>query len=95
MTCSNPTPPVYARYGAPMGRHTGPRHLEVSAGPVHLRSVRINGGGYDAGGAYWGVGQPLWYAQDQDGNSQFFRARDREAAKAQLAADWPGIWFFR
>lgn len=91
----NPTPEVSSRYGAPMGRYTGPDYLEVLAGPWHLQRVRINSGGYDAGGAYWGLGTPLWFVQDQDGNSKFFRARDRDTAKAKLAADWPGARFFR
>ena len=84
MPCANPTPPVATRYGAPMGRHTGPDYLEISAGPIYLRRVPLNGGGYDTGGAYWGIGAPLFYAEDQDGNSRFFRARNRDAAKAEI-----------
>lgn len=92
---ANPTPPVNARYGAPMGRYTGPGYLETCAGPLYLRRVRINSGGYDSGGAYWGLGPPLWCVEDQDGNSQFFRAASRETAKTKIAADWPGAKFYR
>ena len=92
---TNPAPTVPSRYGAPMGRYTGPHYLETQAGPLYLRRIRINSGGYDSGGAYWGLGAPLWYVQDQDGNSQFFRARDRYAAKLKLLADWPDARFFR
>lgn len=91
----NPTPKVNCRYGAPMGRYTGPDFLDVDAGKIHLRRIRINSGGYDAGGAYWGLGAPLWYAEDQDGNSRFFRARDRAAAKELILSNFPGATFFR
>lgn len=87
--------PVFARYGAPMGRHTGPDYLEVDAGQITLQRVPINSGGYDRGGAYWGLGPPLWYAEDQNGNSQFFRARDRGSAKAKIRDKFPGARFFR
>ena len=91
----NPTPPVNCRYGAPMGRYTGPNYLETAAGPLHLQRVRLDRGGYDSGGAYWGLGQPLFHVMDQDGNSQFLRAFDRDAAKSKLRADWPDARFFR
>ena len=91
----NPTPTVNCQYGAPMGRFTGPNYLEVDAGPLYLRRVRIDSGGYDSGGAYWGLGQPLYYCQDQDGNSQFLRAHSRDAAKRAILADWEGARFYR
>lgn len=86
---------VSSRYGAPMGRHTGPDYLETTAGKLQLERIRINGGGYDAGGAYWGLGQPLWRVMDQDGNHKFFRASDRAAAKASVVADYPDAKFYR
>jgi len=95
MPCPNPTPNVNCRYGAPMGRHTGANYLATEAGRLHLRRIPLNSGGYDSGGAYWGLGAPLWFAADQDGNSQFLRARSREAAKAAILADWPDARFFR
>lgn len=95
MTQNNPTPPVPCRYGAPMGRHTGPDYLEISAGPLYLRRIRLNSGGYDSGGAYWGLGLHLYWVADQDGNSRFFRASDRDSAKAKILAGWPGATFYR
>lgn len=95
MPCSNPTPDVSSKYGAPMGRHTGPNYLETSAGKLYLRRVPINSGGYDRGGAYWGSGQPLFYVEDVDGNSQFLRAASRADAKRKIAADWPDATFHR
>lgn len=87
--------PVSGAYGAPMGRHTGPDFLDVDAGPLYLRRVRLNAGGYDAGGAYWGLGAPLWECLDQDGNGRIFRARDRAAAKASILDDFPEAKFYR
>ena len=87
--------PVSGTYGAPMGRYTGPDFLDVDAGKIYLQRVPINSGGYDAGGAYWGLGAPLWEAQDQDGNGRIFRARDRDAAKALIRDDFPGARFYR
>lgn len=95
MTAINPTPDVSSRYGAPMGRYTGPNYLEVNAAPWHLQRIRLDSGGYDSGGAYWGHGQPLYFVQDQDGNSQFMRAADRSDAKRKLTDKWPGCRFFR
>ena len=42
---ANPTPEVSSRYGAPMGRYTGPNYLETSAGPLYLRRVPNEGAG--------------------------------------------------
>ena len=92
---TNPTPTVNSRHGAPMGRFTGPDYLETAAGRIHLQRVPINAGGYDRGGAYWGLGAPLWYARDQDGNSRFFRARTRLAAKEKIRSEYPDARFFR
>ena len=92
---TNPTPPVSCKYGAPMGRHTGPHYLETCAGRLRLVRIPLNSGGYDSGGAYWGLGPPLWYAEDLDGNSQFFRASTRESAKAYIRSKFPDARFYR
>lgn len=95
MAAPNPTPDVNCQYGAPLGRHTGPDYLETCAGPLYLRLIRLDRGGYDAGGAYWGLGQPLFHVEDQDGNSQFLRAASREDAKARIVEKWEGARFYR
>ncbi len=87
--------PVSTTYGAPMGRHTGPDYLETEAGPIYLRRVRLDAGGYDQGGAYWGHGIPLWEAMDQDGNGRIFRAYSREGAKALIRKTYPDARFYR
>lgn len=76
----NPTPPVSCKYGAPMGRHAGPANAQGKSQRYNLVRVPLDSGGYDRGGAYWGVGAPLWYATN-DERSEYFRARTRDAAK--------------
>lgn len=89
----NPTPAVNCRYGAPMGR---PSRNQDCAGKVSLRRVPINSGGYDPGGAYWGIGQPLWWAGDESGGLDiFFRASTRAAAKAHVREQWADAKFYR
>ncbi len=46
---------AYSQYGASMGRPS-----EALEGKVKLFQVRLDSGGYDNGGAYWGPGEPLW-----------------------------------
>lgn len=49
---------------------------------VALRKVRLNNGGYDGSGQYWGVGQPLYYYESEDGEQYgYFRAVSRGIAK--------------
>ena len=67
-----------------------------SVNKIYLQRVRINSDGYDSGGTYWGVGQPLYLARSEDGQiHHHFRAANRDAAKQKLCADIPRAWFFR
>lgn len=75
---------VSSKYGAPMGRRSD---IDLY-GKVRLARVRLDSGGYDNGGAYWGHGEPLWRALDTEGNEQFLRAVSREAAKKSLLNDF-------
>jgi hypothetical protein len=62
---------------------------------LYLRRVRIDSGGYDSGGAYWGLGAPLFAWENVDGDrSGYLRAANREAAKAALREQWDDIRFF-
>ena len=89
----NPVPPVSCKYGAPMGRRSTNQDC---VGKVNLRRVPINSGGYDAGGAYWGLGAPLYWAGDESGALDvFFRARSRDAAKLHVLEMWPEAKFYR
>ena len=43
--------------------------------------VKLNSGGYDLHGRYYGGGGPLWSVCNEDGACEQFRARDLTAAK--------------
>ena len=77
-------PNVNSKYGAPMGRS---RCGLVPSGKVRLFRVRINSGGYDDGGAYWGHGLPLYCATDDLGFMKFTRAYDRLDAAKKLGLE--------
>lgn len=92
-------PKVDCSRGAPMGRADwndgAPRDLPRK---FYLRRIRLDSGGYDNGGAYWGHGAPLWYAETEsvDGEAiMYFRAPDRDAAKVAVLRRYPGARFFR
>jgi hypothetical protein len=71
---------VSSAFGAPMGRRSN--NLD-STGKVRVFRVPLNSGGYDSGGAYWGIGGRLYCAEDESGNQTFTRAKSRRAA-----AEW-------
>ena len=85
--------PVHSPYGAPMGRR-GSTDLDTSA-PLALHRVPVNSQGYDSGGAYWGVGAPLYEVIDQDGEGFFVRAANRADAKALVRNQYPDARFVR
>jgi hypothetical protein len=76
---------VSSKYGAPMGRRS-----VTLTGRVHLHRVRLDSGGYDQGGAYWGIGDPLYCAWNDEGEN-YIRASDRGQAKIKLR----GCTFYR
>lgn len=68
-------------YGAQIGR------LEYNGVPknkIRVFRVVINMGGYDDGGAYWGIGKPLFCATDGADFRQFVRADTRLRAVVEL-----------
>ena len=91
---------VWGAHGARMGR--------AGVGPIdpdnhtkwYLQRVRINSGGYDSGGAYWGAGTPVFWAiqsnpaDGEDAEELFFRAKNRVAAKEHLLEINPNSKFF-
>lgn len=94
----DPTPNVNCRYGAPMGRrsHDGGYTVNENAAPMHLVKIRIDSGGYDSGGAYWGIGDPVFYFEAHVTDIRgYVRARDRTAAKAEVRSIHPAAKFFR
>lgn len=103
----NPTPPVNARYGAPLGRTSHNsytdkqgRTFEITATenakPFRLVRCPLDGGGYDRGGAYWGLGEPLYYYEGPltDING-FVRGATRAKAKDAVRSLHPKARFFR
>lgn len=95
--------------GAPMGRLHRPNWTTEGFDPatftgrLYLRRVRLNGGGYDDGGAYWGHGAPLYWAHGEDDNPGpedggvdiWCRAQDREHAKDKVRERLPLARFYR
>lgn len=69
--------------GAPMGRVAAGCESPDKAARIYASRVRINGGGYDSGGAYWGLGKPLYYVE-QGGRETWIRAADRASAIQQF-----------
>ena len=84
---------AYSQYGASMGRPDHIAEAETVA-KIHLERVRLNSGGYDPGGAYWGHGAPLYVAWC-DGQEMFFRARDRREAKEIARGVFKNAKFYR
>lgn len=67
----------------------------------HLARIRLDRGGYDPGGAYWGHSGELYEAWDDHGEAYMtFRVYPqwgggREAAKAQVRLTYPNARFYR
>jgi len=66
----------------------------------YLYKVRLNQGGYDSTGKYFGTGMPLYYFEPVDenpshGNSGYLRAYDREQAKNKIATSIPDATFYK
>jgi hypothetical protein len=71
------------KYGAPMGRAND--HI---SGKCKLQKCpMVDGGAYDNGGAYWGIGTTLWVCQDSEGGFFFVRAKSRNEAKKLIQED--------
>jgi hypothetical protein len=63
---------------------------------LYLSRVAIDSGGYDEGGAYWGLGQPLYWYRNAEGTIDgFLRAPWRGGAKAKLLELYPAATFYR
>jgi len=78
MKISDIITPVNCKYGAPMGRNSvGKYPTTITSGnncrivkknqtKVYRKRVRLDSGGYDSGGAYWGLGAPLYVEFTKD-----------------------------
>jgi len=67
---------VSSRYGAPMGRR---ECRDIKPVFKSVSCVRINHGGYDSGGAYWGIGKPLYMLTQDDSEFRVFLRADSRA----------------
>jgi len=80
--------------GAALGRSNVVGKYDESK--LTLRRVRLNSGGYDPNGTYYGFGEPLYWCADGAGEIDFvLRAADRKAAKKQVRVYCPGARFLR
>lgn len=82
---------VSSKYGAPIGRR---KYKPSGAQKVYLNRVYLNSGGYDSGGAYFGLGKPLYIAHN-DETEVYTRADNRADAKRALLALYPQLSFYR
>lgn len=83
-----PLATVGGRYGAPVGRAGD----DLAGQRAALVPVPLDPGGYDAGGAYWGHGAPLWRAVALDGGGQAFaRAETRQDAARIMETEHEGV----
>ena len=74
--------PGFDHRGASMGRA---EDFPSSPCRAYVQRVRLGSGGYDSGGAYWGLPDDLWCGFDWEGTMRLFvRAQSRQEAKAQI-----------
>lgn len=84
--------PVNCRCGSPMG---SANVQGDSTEKLYLQRIRLDSGGYDPSGTYWGSGQPLYCAFGEDGTESYYRAWSREEAKQKVLKDNPSARFYR
>lgn len=79
-----------------MGRRSN--YPENHNAPIKLRLVRLRMVDlcYDQGGAYWGMGTPLYWAHGESEDADIFlRAQNRESAKELIREKLPNARFYR
>mgnify|MGYP001415217157 CR=1 FL=1 len=71
------TPPANCERGAPMGRTSNDireiMQAQRDGERVYCRRVYLDAQGYDRGGAYWGLGKPLYMAYTKSGLRHYHR----------------------
>jgi len=78
------------RRGAAMGRASVTDAPKDYDGKIGLRRVYLNTGGYDSNGTYFGHGDPLFWAANEDGDIDFMlRAYNRDKARELVLAKFP------
>jgi hypothetical protein len=60
------------------------------AGKLSVRKMRLDYGGYDCNGTYFGLGPPLYWVSSKDNGVDFMlRASDRRAARDEVLEKYP------
>lgn len=84
--------------GAPMGRRE--TYCADREAPLvfEIRQVILDDDGYDTGGAYWGIGTPLWrvWGEDEDGemaHEQYLRSQSRAEVVRYMTCHHPAATF--
>jgi hypothetical protein len=99
-------PKAYDQYGADMGRDSvlpSDRNISIK---LRLFKLQLDSGGYDEGGAYWGIPNNLYWVESVDEvETQYggqpeviqmnFRGYDREDVKEKVRKILPNAKFFR
>lgn len=84
------------RRGAALGRPTIQEAPLTFNGKLYVRHVRLDSGGYDRNGTYFGHGKPLYWIADADGTVDYMvRADDHAGAKKLALAHYPLAHFHR
>ncbi len=83
--CGNP-----AR-GAALGRHSyHARDQTAWQGKLYVSRVRLDTGGYDSNGTYFGAGEPLYWVRSADYEIDYMlRAPDNVLARAMALREYP------
>ena len=80
-------------------KYSGFQAIPDMAHKFNLQIVRLDAGGYDSGGAYWGLrhrGESLYWAINENETiERFFDAKGREDAKRILREEFPNCKFYR
>ena len=82
---------VSSRYGAPMGRRSVG---DPGDKPMNLFRVNMVDGDYDDGGAYWGMGDPIYCLRGEGPDEmveRFVRAKSRWQAFEEFKTEFPNL----
>lgn len=83
------------KLGAVLGRPSIHKKDHLRPVKMTLRHIRLNNGGYDGMGCYFGIGQPLYWCASDDGSVDYMlRASNRNAAKCIVLAKYPNARFY-
>jgi hypothetical protein len=86
----------YNQYGAQMGRSSVLPDDELVFCKLRLQKINLDTGGYDQGGAYWGLPNNVYWAWEDGGSIELaVRAANWEEAKLKVIVKMPNAKFFR